>query len=462
MNNFESICFYDSNSLSQFTNNFIVKENSLYNKSNNYIHKFTKILNNSKSMVYNQNIIKKIKGTSDYQNKISNTYLLYGNSFDSEYKLTTLLFEIINEFTIECFSFNFSLIEFNSSGVYNFISNNKLLFDNEYLLDFYKQNQYFDPIELGHQDKISGCKNKIETNLKNKIAKSFLVFTIENIFQKVRIYLFNELGLIVNKNFQLYSTPNRFLISELYNLTLYLLNEDNTKYSCVYKKNSLIKMLNDDLSKSTNFKVLFGFINNDRLLDFSDSFYHKFEEKNKKESKLVIYQNPNPIKIYNPTVNSVKPKIDISITNSGYKFKPIIQKPKELNKINSQLVKYTVPLNRYLPILSNTPTQKLTTNKTTNYKKPIKKKPTLHPIKEYKSETCTMELIKYVPEKMSPTEIFDKLQIMNKFLFNNCVKNQLKLQKAYKNPELIDQTNKDLIIHMSSLMVVLLDQVKLL
>jgi hypothetical protein len=58
--------------------------------------------------------------------------------------------------------------------------------------------------------------------------------------------------------------------------------------------------------------------------------------------------------------------------------------------------------------------------------------------------------------------MFQKKCHLNKFLFNKCVKNQLKLQKAYKNSELINQTNKDLIIHMSSIMIVLLDQVKLL
>ena len=46
------------------------------------------------------------------------------------------------------------------------------------------------------------------------------------------------------------------------------------------------------------------------------------EEKNKKESKLVIYRNTDPIKMYNPTANTDKPKNDIdSITNSIYKFK---------------------------------------------------------------------------------------------------------------------------------------------
>lgn len=459
MNNFETICFHESNSI---INNYTIKENSLLNKFNNKFYNFNKIINTTKSTMYYNNILKELKLNSTLHklDKFNDTYVIFGKSFDSNYKMTTLLFDIIKEFDVQAFPFKISLIEINGSGMYNFINNKKLNFNDEFISDFIIQRKYFDPIDYKYNEQIKKLKTTIEANLKNKTKHSFFIFNIENTFQKVRFYLLNELESITNKDFQPYIPNNLFLTSELSNLTLYLL-DSYEKYSCVFKTTPLVQLIKLDIICSTNFKCLFGFIDNEKILDLADSFYQKILT-NKKESRLVLYKNPEPIKMYSPKLNTIKPTI--AINDNVYKFKSITPKSEDLNKINNQLVKYSNPLGspKFInpkPFYPSTPTNTPTQSEYNKIKKQNMEK-NLEPLKlNSYSDTKKMELIKYIPSELKPSQIYDRLCILNKFVFNSTVKNQLKLQRGYREPEKMEEINKDLIIHMKSLLTVVLDQI---
>jgi hypothetical protein len=452
MNNFESICWYDSDSI---INNYIVNENSLFKKSNNKIYNFNKIIKSTKSNFYYLYILKNLKYQLNLYklNKSNNTFVIYGKSFDTQYKMITLLFEIINEFKIQAFPFNLSLIEINTSGVYNFINNKRLIIEDELPLDFLRQRKYFDPLENGCSGQINKLKINIETNLKNKTKRSFFVFTIENTFQKLRLYLLNDLELLATKSIDPYTHHNLFLTSELSNLALFLL-DSFTSYSCVFKLTPIVKLMETDIAKPGNFKTLFSFVDYERLIDLTDSFNYKITKRNQIESRLVIYKNPEPIPKYSYKINKIKPTIDFN--ENIYKFKPITPKTDDLNKVNNHIVKYSASSSFYPPTPNSTPTkspQLLSIKNTTIFEKipPIK-------LNSYNSGD-SMEIIKFIPNEIKPKDIYDRLCVLNKFVFNSCVKNQLKLQKAYRNPEQMEEINKELITHLQSLFVVTLDQI---
>lgn len=69
------------------------------------------------------------------------------------------------------------------------------------------------------------------------------------------------------------------------------------------------------------------------------------------------------------------------------------------------------------------------------------------------------ELIKYSPYKIDNEMLYEKTCIFNKFLFEKCVKNQLKLQEAHKNKDLIESNTKEVLIQMKAMMSVLIEQI---
>jgi hypothetical protein len=50
------------------------------------------------------------------------------------------------------------------------------------------------------------------------------------------------------------------------------------------------------------------------------------------------------------------------------------------------------------------------------------------------------------------------MAIINKFMFESTVKNQIKLQTIYRDNSKINELNKELLINMKSLLLVLLEQ----
>jgi hypothetical protein len=219
-----------------------------------------------------------------------------------------------------------------------------------------------------------------------------------------------------------------FIKSEISNLNSLLINSE------VKNKSIMIKMLENDIN-NVNVKVLFRFCQKKKLLNLTSAFYDNFQIKNK-SNQLVLYKEINPIQKYNYNNNKISNTFDFNKMTTQYKInKPISNH--HLNKVSNSIIKY---------------------NPKTSIKSSIKKDAKVIIPKDYSETRKPMEIIKVFNLFNDQKLINDKLIVLNKFIFDSTVKNQLKLQLSNKDPTRINEINGDVLTNLKSILTVVLDQ----
>lgn len=431
MAEYETICFFDKVSISD---NFIINKNSLLDKHNNKNYKFNQIINNlSKYEVYYYQIIKILKKNISNQiySKKKLCFLLFGNLFSPKYNLPNLLNNIISEFAIESFPFNFSILQIKSEQVINLMNSQEINFDEEFLSGFSKEKIYLDPIDPKYFSQATDIKDLIELQI-TKSQKNIYIFTIESTNHKIRLYIIDDDDTSKDKYFNPYSESNLSNTSEVSNLILYLLDDKNKNLQ-TYRKTPLVKLLDLDLKNANRIKSLFGFINDIRYLDLTDSIYY------------YLFKNNSTKKLISVETHNLKNNSDVN--------KLVYPKPKNLIKLPSLTINKN-PLNSPIEKTIGDILNDFDKMSEFNKNNKIKNKYNTDKISSNKKQKIKSQ------ELLTQEQVFERLQVINKFLFNSTVKNQLKLQKAHRDKSLIGETNKDLNTYLQSLMIIVLDQLK--
>jgi len=382
-------------------------------------YKFNKIIYNYDLYdLYKNEMINCIKNNSKYieNKKIKTSFVLFGKSFSDEYTFTDLINNLINEFILENFPFYMSILEVNSIGTFDLVSN-------KYFKYYDDSKIYFEPLNYNFFEVLYDTLDRIVINYKMKTIGSHIFITFENIYQKVRIYNLEDLNI---KSKKMLSMDSLFINSEISNLFSLLNN------SPIKDKSLLIKMIQNDLNHN-NLKVLFRFCQKRKLLNLTSAFYNNFESKS---NKLVLYKEIDPIKKYDFNNNKFNQPFNINNMTTKYKvIKPVSSH--NLNNISSTLIKY---------------------NPKASLKSTIRKETKVITPKEYTEINKPMEIMKVFNLFNDQKLINDKLRVLNKFIFDSTVKNQLKLQISNKEPTRMNEINGDVLTSLKSVLTVVLDQ----
>ena len=103
-----------------------INKNSLIDIDTLKNYKFNKIVNHYDLYnIYKNEMINYIKNNSKYieNQKIKSSFILFGKSFSDEYTFIDLINNLIDEFILENFPFHMSIIEVNSVGTFDLVSN---------------------------------------------------------------------------------------------------------------------------------------------------------------------------------------------------------------------------------------------------------------------------------------------------------------------------------------------------
>jgi len=396
-----------------------INKNSLIDIDTLKNYKFNKIIYNYDLYdLYKNEMINCIKNNSKYieNKKIKTSFVLFGKSFSDEYTFTDLINNLIDEFILENFPFYMSILEVNSIGTFDLVSN-------KYFKYYDDSKIYFEPLNYNFFEVLYDTLDKILVNYKMKTIGSHIFITFENIYQKVRIYNLEDLNIESKK---ILLMDSLFIKSETSNLFSLLNN------SPIKDRSLLIKMIQNDLNHN-NLKVLFRFCQKRKLLNLSSAFYNNFESKS---NKLVLYKEIDQIKKYDINNNKFNQSFNINNMNTKYKvIKPVSYH--NLNNCASTLIKY---------------------NPKTSIKSTIRKETKVITPKEYTEINKPMEIIKVFNLFNDPKLINDKLRVLNKFIFDSTVKNQLKLQISGKEPFRMNEINGDVLTSLKSVLTVVLDQ----
>jgi len=399
-----------------------INKNSLIDIDTLKNYKFNKILNHyDLHDLYKNEMINCIKNNSKYieSQKIKTSFVLFGKSFSDEYTFTDLINNLIDEFILENFPFYMSIFEVNSIGTFDLVTNKYF----KYYDDSINSSKiYFEPLNYNFFEVLYDTLDRIVINYKMKTIGSHIFITFENIYQKVRIYNLEDLNIKSNK---MLSMDSLFINSEISNLFSLLNN------SPIKDKSLLIKMLQTDFNHSI--KVLFRFCQKRKLLNLTSAFYNNFESKS---NKLVLYKEIDPIKKYDFNNNKFNQPFNINNMTTKYKvIKPVSNH--NLNHMSSTLIKY----NPKAPLKST-----------------IRKETKVITPKEYTETNKPMEIMKVFNLFNDQKLINDKLRVLNKFIFDSTVKNQLKLQIPNKEPTRMNEINGDVLTSLKSVLTVVLDQ----
>lgn len=399
-----------------------INKNSLIDTDTLKNYKFNKILNHYDLYdLYKNEMINCIKNNSKYieSQKIKTSFVLFGKSFSDEYTFTDLINNLIDEFILENFPFYMSIFEVNSIGTFDLVSNKYFKYHDD---SINSSKIYFEPLNYNFFEVLYDTLDKITINYKMKTIGSHIFITFENIYQKVRIYNLEDLNI---KSKKMLSMDSLFINSEISNL-FSLLNNSLIKY-----KSLLIKMLQTDFNH--NIKVLFRFCQKRKLLNLTSAFYNNFESKS---NKLVLYKEIDPIKKYEFNNNKFNQPFNINNMTTKYKvIKPVSNN--NLNKMSSTLIKY---------------------NPKASIKSTIRKETNVITPKEYTDTKKPIEIMKVFNLFNDQKLINDKLRVLNKFIFDSTVKNQLKLQISNKEPIRMNEINGDVLTSLKSILTVVLDQ----
>jgi hypothetical protein len=400
-----------------------IEKNSLIDIDTLKNYKFNKIIQHYDLYdLYKNEMINYIKNNSKYieSEKIKTSFILFGKSFSDEYTFIDLINNLIDEFILENFPFYMSIYEVNSIGTFDLVSNKYFKYYNDTINS---SKIYFEPLNNNFFEVLYDTLDKIAINYKMKTIGSHIFVTFENIYQKVRIYNLEDLNI---KSKKILPMDSSFIKSEISNLFSLLNN------SLIKNKSLLIKMIQNDLIHN-NLKVLFRFCQKRKLLNLTSAFYHNFESKS---NKLVLYKQIDPIKKYDFNNNKFNQPFIINNMTTKYKIiKPVSNH--NLNNMSSTLIKY---------------------NPKAQIKSTIRKESKVITPKEYTETKKPMEMIKVFNLFNDQKLINDKLRVLNKFIFDSTVKNQLKLQISNKEPTRINEINGDVLTSLKSILTVVLDQ----
>jgi len=399
-----------------------INKNSLIDIDTLKNYKFNKILNHYDLYdLYKNEMINCIKNNSKYiESQKKTSYVLFGKSFSDEYTFIDLINNLIDEFILENFPFYMSIFEVNSIGTFDLVSNKYFKYYND---SINSSKIYFEPLNYNFFEVLYDTLDRIVINYKMKTIGSHIFITFENIYQKVIIYNLEDLNI---KSKKMLSMDSLFINSEISNLFSLLNN------SPIKDKSLLIKMIQNDLNHN-NLKVLFRFCQKRKLLNLTSAFYNNFESKS---NKLVLYKEIDPIKKYDLNNNKFNQPFNINNMTTKYKvIKPISSH--NLNNISSTLIKY----NPNAPLKST-----------------IRKETKVITPKEYTEANKPMEIMKIFNLFNDQKLINDKLRVLNKFIFDSTVKNQLKLQISNKEPTRMNEINGDVLTSLKSVLTVVLDQ----
>jgi hypothetical protein len=433
--------------------------------------KFSKIINNDNRMStnYYSEIIYDLKENSLRVPSVKNTNTIFligehNNTFSN------LVKRLIEEFVHETVSFNFYIHEIKYNGVYDLILNKFFDINTEKLNGFSKSKIFLD----GFDKDINKKKNEIIESLENVINGkkdlSYIICTFENHYNKITIYNLSDIENIID-------TEETDITLRAYTETKFPINYKNyfglidhtfikaTLLNIQLDKNKTMEeshLMNyfDDSIKN-NFKVIYNLTKiSPRTWELVSLFYSYTKKSNKLE--LVPYKKPEqkPVNVpknytlnssmitkYNKSNNILKPK-----EKSGNNYK-ILEKPHslKLNDLSGGLVNYGNKHKIVSAVTKGKPSIK-TKNSDDNDFFGLKKSYT-------NNDKLVFELMKHISQPEDPVLTFDKLMIYNKFMFNQCVKNHLKLQNAHKNPKKLKTVNDELICEMRALLTVMLDQI---
>ena len=406
------------------TSGYNINKNSLIDIDTLKNYKFNKIVKHYDLYnLYKNEMINFIKNNSKYieNEKIKTSFVLFGKSFSNEYTFMDLINNLIDEFILEHFPFTMSIIEVNSVGTFDLVSNKYFKCYDDTINS---SKIYFEPLNNNFFEVLYDTLDKIKINYKMKTIGSHIFVTFENIYQKVRIYNLEDLNI---KSKKILSMDSLFIKSELSNLNSLLNNSLN-------KNNSILtKMLDNDLKTDVKVKVLFRFCKKIKLLNLSSAFYNNFESKS---NKLVLYKEIDPIKKYDFDNNKFNQPFNINNMTTKYKIiKPVSNH--NLNNMSSTLLKY---------------------NPKAQIKSTIRKETKVIIPKEYTETKKPMEMVKVFNLFNDQKLINDKLRVLNKFIFDSTVKNQLKLQISNKEPTRMNEINSDVLTNLKSILTVVLDQ----
>lgn len=458
MNQYEIICLIDNPN--DKTIKYSTSNNSISQINSNKSYKFNRlIIEENKYDFYYEEIIQCMKYNylHNKNKKFNYIFIIYGNAFDNSYSFYNLINDIIDDFIMQTYTFSINGLILDINSATDILSNKIIDFDFELNNDFKSTEQIFDPSDPNIFDEIDRVMNNVNININHNKMLSHYIFTLNNYNQKITLINLSDLVNVSDNYINSYNKDKFFINSEVTSLNIFLLDfksnfkeaSNNSKLTQIIKK----MMVNDTICRT-----IFSYVPNDKLLRLSEFFYDYYSDKNKQKPIIFNKNNELVIKVpkYEPSPQILKIKPE-KITEF---FKPIIPSPTDkLNKESSELINYSknnqiIPfgnLNKKSNIKPNKSRQKMNSNL---LKRPLKEKIYKEP---KKSEP--FELIKYIPEKYDSEILYEKTCIFNKFLFEKCVKNQLKLQEAYRNKDLIESNSKEVLIQMKAMLCVLLDQI---
>jgi hypothetical protein len=188
-------------------------------------------------------------------------------------------------------------------------------------------------------------------------------------------------------------------------------------------------------------KVLFRFTKNLRLLNLSSKFYDYFSKK----SKQTILSKEND-SIKNNELNKIKASL---IKNSA---KTPVQSPVEKDSIDKKC--------SFILSDSTEETQDSSEEKqdSSEEKQDSLNQIQINKLSDNNQINKPIEYIKFLSVfKKDQSQMFDKLNFFNKFVFDSTVKNQIKLQNANKDNTKIAEINTDVLTNMKALLSVVLD-----
>ena len=458
--------------LNDVNSNYIINDNEIIYKSDfmdkKLSCKFSKMINNDNRMStnYYSEIIYELKENSLKVPSVKNTNTIFligehNNTFSG------LIKKLIDEFGHETVPFNFYIHEIKYNGVYDLILNKFFDINIEKSNGFSKSKIFLDGFDKDINKKKNEIIESLENTINGKKDLSYIICTFENYYNKITIYNLSDIENIIDTektdiiSLRAYTEPkfpinykNYFGLIDhnLIKATLLNIKLDKDK---IMEESHLMNYFDDSIKN--NFKVIYN------LTRFSPrtwelvSLFYTYAKKNS-QLAIIPYKKPEqkPVNVpknytlnstmitkYNKSNNILKPK-----EKSGNNYK-ILEKPPslKLNDLSGGLVKYG---NKHKIVSAVTKGKPKNTDDNDFFG--LKKNYS-------NNDKLVFELMKHLSQPEDPVLTFDKLMIYNKFMFNQCVKNQLKLQNAHNNPKNLKTVNDEITCEMRALLTVMLDQI---
>lgn len=472
--------------LNDVNSNFIINDNEIIYKYKDYKSdfiekklscKFSKIINNNNRMSsnYYSEIINGLKESSLNVPSVKNTNSIFligehNNTFSS------LIKKIIDEFLYETISFNFYIHEIKYNGVYDLILNKFFDINIEKSNDFLKSKIFLDGLDKDISKKKHEIIKTLENVINMKKDLSYIICTFENNYNKITIYNLSDIENIIDTEktdivaLRTY-TETKFPIN--YKNYFGLIDHNFIKATLLDIQIDKEKIMEEshlmnyfDNSIKNNFKVMYNLTKiSPKTWELVSLFYNYTKKNNKLE--LVPYKKPeqktidipknyllnnNMITKYNKSNNILGISKEKNRNNYTYK---ILDKPHsfKLNNLTGGLIKYG---NKHKQVSAITKQKQRSSNKSKN----SDDNDFFGLKKSYSNnDKLVFELMKHMAQPDDPVLTFDKLMIYNKFMFNQCVKNHLKLQNAHNNPEKLKIVNDEITSEIRAMLTVMLDQI---